>query len=458
MLDRPYNRAEIAICLAEQYNLIDRTNEALEFINQALQNIALISKSEQFNACILLCETAEQFAKAGFQERCLHLLSEALQQVKAFEDDDDRDYGLIHVAEVYAELGLYDRAIQIGLMVRDEFRAIFHLFEPIIYMCVDRCHHKAISQLISAIEYEGYKDMLLENAAKSYLVNDRIDRALDLLSTISSANIKATVLAAAAQKYREIEQPEQSLTLLTQAENEALQEEDTGMKAQSLRIIAEQYAEVGECDRARRILTQAEQFASSMPTVNLLEQIPRNEILSGIARAFSKVEQYENSLRTADAMTDNIRKASTVADMAQESSERVLKERALNDLTAAEQAILEEDSHLADLQRVQLAEEWAKLGEIERAQAIAENIGDVMLKKLALRYAGVDTEEDLHDISSRLSKDCAIASEQSNYNEGLRLLKQVLTSTNLLTEEDYKTSLFKEIIKAYFCLLKSSSR
>ncbi|MGL5807183.1 MAG: hypothetical protein ACRC11_17375, partial [Xenococcaceae cyanobacterium] len=79
-------------------------------------------------------------------------------------------------------------------------------------------------------------------------------------------------------------------------------------------------------------------------------------------------------------------------------------------------------------------------------------------KKLALRYAGVDTEEDLHDISSRLSKDCAIASEQSNYNEGLRLLKQVLTSTNLLTEEDYKTSLFKEIIKAYFCLLKSSSR
>lgn len=47
MLDNPYYRAEMAICLAEQYNLLDRTNDALEYIDRAMQDIALIPVSDE---------------------------------------------------------------------------------------------------------------------------------------------------------------------------------------------------------------------------------------------------------------------------------------------------------------------------------------------------------------------------------------------------------------------------
>jgi hypothetical protein len=47
MLDNPYYRAEMAICLAEQYNLLDRTNDALEYIDRAMQDIALIPVSDK---------------------------------------------------------------------------------------------------------------------------------------------------------------------------------------------------------------------------------------------------------------------------------------------------------------------------------------------------------------------------------------------------------------------------
>lgn len=47
MLDNPYYRAEMVICLAEQYNLLDRTNDALEYIDRAMQDIALIPVSDE---------------------------------------------------------------------------------------------------------------------------------------------------------------------------------------------------------------------------------------------------------------------------------------------------------------------------------------------------------------------------------------------------------------------------
>lgn len=112
-LQNPMSRAEVNIAIAEQFDLTHQADRALPYIEQALQEIALIPIEEKFVINDLKCKVAKQLAKAGLQDRSIVMLTETFQQADAFEDPETRDYALIDVSEAYAEIGLYDRAIEI---------------------------------------------------------------------------------------------------------------------------------------------------------------------------------------------------------------------------------------------------------------------------------------------------------------------------------------------------------
>ncbi|MBE9182673.1 hypothetical protein IQ268_29490 [Oculatella sp. LEGE 06141] len=105
-------------------SLIKLTEPYLSYIEHALQEIAFIPVEEKCVINDLKCKAAKQLAKAGSQNRSIAMLSETLQQADAFEDLEARDYALIDISEVYAEVGMYDRAIQIGLMMDDDYTRI----------------------------------------------------------------------------------------------------------------------------------------------------------------------------------------------------------------------------------------------------------------------------------------------------------------------------------------------
>jgi hypothetical protein len=456
-LQNPLKRAEVKIDITKQFNLIYQPDRALPYIEQVLQEIGLIAIDENFFINKLKCKAAEQLAKAGLQNRSVVMLTEALQYADVFEDPENRDYALIDVSEAYAEIGLYDRAIQIGLMIEDNYERVWRLFDSIAHTAiVQHSHHEQILNILAVIDDSQDRDHFLLEVANKYSAVNQLDRAIALVPLMVYPNSKTEALVEAVKGCSETLTLDQRLDFLNQAEAYALSEQDMSMKAQALRMIAEQHIELKQFTQAHILLEQAQQFAVSLSAADLLEQIPRDAILDGIARAFGKLGEYEAATQTTDSMTDRMSSASVLSNITQQESNQeapddVVRTKTMQELSAVESALTGDDSHLADLRRVQLAKTWSTLKLFERTQAIAEQISDPNLKALALRYAGIGIDESQYNRYDRLSAACESASNQSDFGEGIKLLTSVLEQVSSL-DENYRCSFLIRVVDAYFRL------
>ena len=451
------SRAEVKIDIAKHFNLSHQPDRALPYIEQTLQEIDLIRINEKLDDTDLLCKAAQQLAKAGLQDRSVVILTEALQYADAIEDSDVRDYSLIDVSEAYAEIGLYDRAIRVGLMVEDDYGRVWRLFDSIAHTAtVQHSDHEQILNILAVIDHSGERDHFLLEAANNYSASNQLERAIALVPLMIYPSSKTEALVEAVKECSETLTLDQRLDFLNQAEAHAFSEQDASMKAQALRMVAERHIELKQLSHARTLLEQSQQDAVSLSAADLLEQIPRDAILGGIARVFGELGEYEAATQTTDVMTNRISSASVLSNISQqqgnpEASDNLTRIKTIQDLSAAENSLTENDSHLADLQRVQLAEAWSTLKLLERTQAIAQQIGDPTLKALALRYAGIGIGESEYDKLSSLSTACESASQQSDIDEGMRLLTSVLEQMSSLAE-NYRCSFLIRVVDAYFNL------
>jgi hypothetical protein len=457
-LQNPSNRAEVNISVANQFNLSHQPDRAFPYIEEALKEVSLMSVEEKFDINDLRCKAAKQLAKVGLQDRSLVILSEALSQADLFDDSDNRDYALIAVSETYAEIGLYERAIQIGSMIEDEYRRIWRLFDSIAHIVVEHSAHEQVLNVLAVLDDNYDREHFLLEVANTYSARNQPERAVSLVSLMTCPSNKAEALAKAVKRRSEVASLNQLLDLLAQAEVHAFSEQDISMKAQALRMIAEQHIELKQFSYARLLLEQAKQYAISLSATHLLAQVPRDFILSGIAMMFGKLAEYKSASQTTDAMTSRTLSASALAEISQKNSvqeklDDTLRTKTIQELFDAENSLLGNDSHAADLQRVILAEGWSKLTFFERVQSIAEQINDPNLKDLALRYSGFGMSESQYDRFEHLSKVCESASKQSNFDEGQKILIQMLKQIYFF-EEGYKCSLLIKIVDTYFNLIR----
>lgn len=302
LLQNPISRAEVNLFIAEQFNLSNQSDRALEFIEQAIQEIARISGEEEYLINQLKCKVARQLCKAGEQKRSLNTLAEALQQSDRLEDPESRDYQLMNVSEAYAEIELYDRAIKIGLTIEDSYKQVWHLFRSIAYTAIHNHHHEQIQNILSAIGDYGEQQNFLFDAANAYSANQQMEQAIALVAQITSLGTKAEVLATAVESSDQIALA-QALDLLNQAEVYAQAEQDTVRKAQALTMVAERYIDWQQFTHARTLLVQAQQLAMSLSADDLIQQIPRHDILSGIAIAFGQLDKHEGTIETTDVIS-----------------------------------------------------------------------------------------------------------------------------------------------------------
>ncbi|MDJ0707623.1 MAG: hypothetical protein QNJ46_30470 [Leptolyngbyaceae cyanobacterium MO_188.B28] len=454
----PAYRADVRLSIAKQFNLTHQSDEALLHIEQALQAIAFISNEEECNANALTCQAAEQLVKAGLHDRGLAMLEATLHQADAFEDSETRDYALIDIAEAYARLGQSDQAIQIGLMMDDDYKRVWRLFDSIAHIAVfEHSHHEQILNILTVIEDGGSKDHFLREAADTYSATNQLERALSLIPLMTYSSSKAETIADAVKNRIKTTPLNQLLDLLDQAKAYALAGQDLRMKAQALWMIAERHITLKQLAHARPLLEQAQEFAIALSGGRLLEQHPRDYLLRGIAEALGKLTEYEVAAQTTNAMSDTVFRASTLANIVQQDSTREepnpqLRAKTIQEISAKENALNGDNSHTADLQRVLLAKSWSKLNLFDRVQSIAEQISEPTLKALALRYAGIGVGESEYDCFERLSAACKSASEQSDFEEGLRILNRVLEEISSF-DEGYRNSFLIRIVEAYFKLL-----
>lgn len=428
------NRIEVNIFIGSQFNLAQEFDKALDFIEKGLQDIALAENQDGFpifTKVDLRCKAARQLAKLGQSSRSIDILHIALQQAIELDNPDDSDYSLINIAEVYAEMKLYDQAIQIGLLIADDFRRIHRLFRSIAFTAIiEHSDHGQIQNILLAIDESIDRENLLVEIAGFY-----VEGVKGMDKEISRDLI---------------------LSLLTQAQTYAYLEENISFRASILSIIASQYIDLKQFTTAQILLEQSKNLAITMSAEDVFAQVPRDFILQGIAVDFAKIKEFENTVETIDTMTDEVMSGSTLTNIAQDNSDSTFEFNVIQELTEAENALTGDDSHLADLNRVRIAKSWAKLNMFDKVQLISNQISDPNLKELALGYGGLDIGESDYDRGLRLSRACHIAGEQNNLEVGISILRNVLEEI-LSFDEGLTTYYLKEIIKNYFCLIMHKS-
>jgi tetratricopeptide (TPR) repeat protein len=243
----------------------------------------------------VLIDIFKKLVKTNQSDQAIHLLDEAVMEADKLKDCDDRDYELIDIGEAYAEIGLYEKAIKVGLMIEDDYRRDWRLFDSIATLAIDKGNDEQIANIASAINYSPGEDNFLLRVVEIYCYESQIEKAIALISHITSSSMKAQALVTVVQNsYQTILQNE-LLDLLHQAENYNFGEENTRTKAQTLAMIAECYINLKEFIYAQNLLEEAKKLATSFYPNHLLIQIPHDFILTCIANALAKLPNSEST-------------------------------------------------------------------------------------------------------------------------------------------------------------------
>lgn len=180
-------------------------------------------------------------------------------------------------------------------------------------------------------------------------------------------------------------------------------------------------------------------------------------MLTNIAREFAKLSDDEAVTETMDATSEPVLSASSLADIANQDltaakSNKNIKNKVIEQLSAAEEALNGDNSDLADLKRVLIAQSWSELEMPDRIESLAEQINNPNHKQMAFRYAGIGIIEPKYNPVEVFSQACESASSQSDAIAGTKMLASILDGISSLDEGD-RFYLLDEIVKAYFQLL-----
>lgn len=449
LMQSPEDRAQVYLAIADQFNQNADPEEAIPHIEQALQELAKLPTDEK--SLFWHFKVVKQLFGAGQRTRSEELLAELLCQARAIEAYESRAREIAEVSATYAEIGLFDQALQVAQEIEDDYHKDFQAFESIVDFAILRSQHSQVEAILSTIQAPSDRDAVLQIAAGAYSSYGHPARALALIQQIISPESQVwairNVFIELVWRQADLEQ---WLELLKAVEAFAESETNPSVKAQALRIMAQQRIRLSQFDQAKALLEEAGQIAESISTHQGRAPVSRDAVLQDIADAFN---QLDEQLARQSAQAD---------------SELIIQN--VREIRTAENASVEGDAYIADLERVLQAQHWADQGMTEQVLGIAAQISDASLKDLALRLAGISKREYLDDVVEKYEKVCSLVSKQPNREMGLSVLQKVLAQVPALDNcatrptvdrsidfrSGYKASLLVAIVEAYFQLLRSA--
>jgi tetratricopeptide (TPR) repeat protein len=333
-----------------------------------------------------LIQVAGYCLNAGQREKAVEILSQALKVAKTVDNTSRKDWALGQIARGYAEAGQHDQALEVT------------------------------GKIVDSTE----KTEALAGIARKHMQAGHYDQAVKVALTIADPSVQYRTLAditdasiASGDKAKTNELLSQLLQAASAIEERPLLEgrmrrsfprrrspldtmQGRPIKARALAEVASKYAKIGEKGKATELLSQALTDATAVT-----DTLRKADALAEIARTSAAVGEYEQALQITNTISDPYVKEKALAAIASNYAEIGQYDQALQIAQAIESAGFKADV-LATIAR-----QYVKAGQLDQARQLAETIPDHRLGRgvladIADAYAKAGHQEQAASLFSRI--------------------------------------------------------
>jgi tetratricopeptide (TPR) repeat protein len=265
-------RGTATLRIAQEWAAIDDEQQAIATLDRVLPQIQALSLQPlPLDKITQLVDAAAQYAALGQEQTAVAILDETYRIAQSLDSDGSRsrEDALGRVAEGYATLGNFERALQIARSIPTvtEREAAFQR------IAVAHAKTGEVEAAVTLARSIGNSNSVLIEIARHYLTNQQPEQAWMFVQ----AQQVEGILSEVAIGYLEAGQPEQALQLV-----------QTGGLEGFMSEVALSYVEAGQPQQALK-LAQAEQMQWLLPD---------------IARGLAEQGQINTARQVAEAMTD----------------------------------------------------------------------------------------------------------------------------------------------------------
>ena len=364
-------------------------NRASEYASAGYYDLAVEIITEVNNPVmtpIAMAEVAGHYALAGLDEQATKVLNQALEMAQRIDNAEYRTLTLRGIASHLIQAGQTKHVPQVLELALKSTSAINEAQSR------DNAAAMKLSGMLGIASQ--FAEVGQQRRAKELL-----DQTLPKIRTLASKPFpleKTLNLVVAAVQYAALEQNNKAIETLAEAKTAAQTIEEPQTKSNAIARVAEGYAEIGDFE-------MAQQIARSLKSVSYREQAFR-----GIALAYAKAGYSEQALKLAKSIgSPNVTLGGIVRHYLQsgqyDQALEIVQQNALSDLLsdvavayleagqperALEIAKSIESSpdtiHHKDWRFSAIAPGFAKLGNLEQALQVAQDIKDKSYKAQAL--------------------------------------------------------------------------
>ncbi|MEM6835855.1 MAG: hypothetical protein AAF609_03285 [Cyanobacteria bacterium P01_C01_bin.120] len=449
LIQNPEYRAKVHLAIAEQFNKNAEPRQALPYIEQAIEELSQLSAED---STFWEYQVVEQLSKADQQARGEELLADLLERAKAETDPDVRNIELAEICAHYAEIGRFDRAIQLALEIEDWYYQFFRVFKSIAEIAVFKSNYAKVENILAVVEDSDDRDFILNESAGACAEHLQPAKALSLIERIINPSEKVNALESVFIHlvWRNAD-AEQFLALIKEVETFANTEMNPSVKAQALRIMAKQYGALNQFEQAKGLLDQAAAIAETISPDESKRSLSRDSVLESIRKFAAQLEQSSNRQES-------------------QSEQKFTKE---NQSTQESSKLTDEHSPI-EWKQIEQIQKQAEQGFLDQAKVLAAQINDPLFKDFANRIVGAATENGdyLDDIVDDYLQVCHSVRQQNGMKSGISILLQILSQIASLKEHksrplldrsiDVKSgklsTLLIAIVEAYFQLRTAEER
>ena len=288
-LDEDFNDDKAALVLvhvARRHAEMGEKREASEALADAL--IAARRMADDDERATTLCEIVDEHARTGGRAEAEKILKEAFEAASTPAARGERSLTL--VASRYAEMGLFEQALEAARALEDE-----------------EGRARAFAIVAGARASAGQREG----------VDALLSQAIEIAAVLEYDNMKSSTLSGIA-RHAGKGAPEVLLKVVRAAEALDLSNE----RANVLIVVGDKYAELGRTEEALEVWGRAFEAASSLTLekevltrsdVRIRNDREKVSLLQMLAKRFVKAGQEERVREVARALEDNFRQALEVA-------------------------------------------------------------------------------------------------------------------------------------------------